>query len=142
MVVHQLDPFKVGEIRELRDKPDAGKVSAHAAVATTPLVGDANRSLNLADRSLSLAVSGLWPLATAAAHPAQHPTPAWFPPCTQARELLEAVAAQVQPIMRRRQLAVPLLSEFFPVSLAGWRCSSCAAWRACVTAEWLHRCCS
>jgi len=30
----------------------------------------------------------------------------------QARELLEAVAKQVQPIMRRRQLEVPLLSEF------------------------------
>lgn len=32
----------------------------------------------------------------------------------QARELLEAVAKQVQPIMRRRQLEVPLLSEFYP----------------------------
>ncbi|KIY97197.1 DNA damage response protein WSS1 [Monoraphidium neglectum] len=32
----------------------------------------------------------------------------------RARQLLESVARQVQPIMRRRQWRVPLLSEFFP----------------------------
>ena len=32
----------------------------------------------------------------------------------QARELLEAVASQVQPILRRRKWTVPLLSEFYP----------------------------
>lgn len=34
----------------------------------------------------------------------------------QARELLEAVARQVQPIMHRRQLTCPLLLEFFPTN--------------------------
>ena len=33
---------------------------------------------------------------------------------TQALELLKKVAFQVQPIMRKRQLRVPLLAEFFP----------------------------
>ena len=32
----------------------------------------------------------------------------------QARQLLEQIAHQVQPIMRRRKLKVPILSEFFP----------------------------
>lgn len=32
----------------------------------------------------------------------------------QARDLLERVAKQVQPLLRRHQLRVPLLSEFFP----------------------------
>ena len=32
----------------------------------------------------------------------------------QARQLLEQIARQVQPIMRRRKLKVPILSEFFP----------------------------
>jgi hypothetical protein len=32
----------------------------------------------------------------------------------QARELLNKVALQVQPIMRNRQLRVPLVSEFYP----------------------------
>ena len=34
--------------------------------------------------------------------------------CTQAEELLKKVGDQVQPIMKKRQLRVPLLSEFFP----------------------------
>ena len=33
---------------------------------------------------------------------------------TQAKELLQEVALQVQPILRRRQWRVPLLSEFYP----------------------------
>ena len=32
----------------------------------------------------------------------------------QARELLETVASQVQPILRRRKWTVPMLSEFYP----------------------------
>ena len=32
----------------------------------------------------------------------------------QARQLLEAVAKQVQPLLRRHSLRVPLLSEFYP----------------------------
>ena len=32
----------------------------------------------------------------------------------QARELLDAVALQVQPILRRRKWTVPQLSEFYP----------------------------
>jgi len=35
-------------------------------------------------------------------------------PVHQARQILEAVAKQVQPILRRRQLTVPLLKEFYP----------------------------
>ena len=34
----------------------------------------------------------------------------------QARALLEQVALQVQPIMRKRSLHVPLLSEFYPAN--------------------------
>lgn len=32
----------------------------------------------------------------------------------QAREVLETVARQVQPILRRRKFTVPLLKEFYP----------------------------
>ena len=32
----------------------------------------------------------------------------------QARQLLEKIARQVQPLMRRRKLKVPVLAEFFP----------------------------
>ena len=35
-------------------------------------------------------------------------------PSSQARELLETVASQVQPILRRRKWTVPMLSEFYP----------------------------
>ena len=35
-------------------------------------------------------------------------------PSAQAEELLRKVGEQVQPIMRKRQMRVPLLSEFFP----------------------------
>ena len=47
----------------------------------------------------------------------------------QAQEILEQVAKQVQPILRRRQFKVPLLTEFYPQPrLLVW--SAVGAWPA------------
>lgn len=91
--VHQLDPYKVQEITTLGKQED-GKVRGRGRQATWAHCGAAP-PLRDAQRTTPRA-----------AHPPHHHL--------QARQLLEQVAKQVQPLMRRHQLRVPLLSEFYP----------------------------
>ena len=50
----------------------------------------------------------------------------------QARQILDEVAKQVQPILRRRHFTVPLLSEFYPDNGRLWVSKPC---RRCVAGQ-------
>lgn len=124
--VQQLDPYAVGRISEMSGRPRANEVREPAPELRLPCpeqpAGPCITRWCCLDRQRRRHCLLLACRLPAAAAANRLPLPLR----AQARELLEAVARQVQPIMRRRQLTVPSLVEFFPdnsnllVSAGGW----------------------
>lgn len=99
MIIHQNDPYKVGEIRVLK-KPNESKVCTN---------------LSPRQRPPSLSTPPDTPGHTHhPTNPSLHIYIYIYAKITQAKDLLQKVALQVQPLMRTHKFTVPLLTEFSP----------------------------